>query len=330
MTKILKIFLIFVLSFAALLPLSAQKVRYTISPINAEGVLKEDNVRAQVEYLCNPSLGGRATGSEGGAAAAAWLSSQFQSLGLQPLGGAYMHGFRLSSGMARNVMGLIPGSSSRLVIVMAHFDNIGLLNGSFYPGADSNASGVAALLQLGRMFKRMQECRKTYGASLLLVALDAKEKDLSGSAELWRDLSGGKLVNPVSGTAFSPSDISLVVNLDQLGSTLAPLTPDHPEYLMMLSEPSTGRRSTLSQVNGTQRIGLELAFDYYGSKDFTALFYRRVCDQRIFLENGIPAVMFTSGITFNNNKPADTPDSLDFSVLCKRIRLIFYYLDKVL
>ena len=48
------------------------------------------------------------------------------------------------------------------------------------------------------------------------------------------------------------------------------------------------------------------------------------------MEHGIPAVMFTSGITLLNNKPADTPDSLDYEVLRDRVRLIFYWLNKVL
>ena len=40
--------------------------------------------------------------------------------------------------------------------------------------------------------------------------------------------------------------------------------------------------------------------------------------------------MFTSGITLLNNKPADNPASLDYEVLRDRIRLIFFYLDRVL
>ena len=120
------------------------------------------------------------------------------------------------------------------------------------------------------------------------------------------------------------------MNLDQLGSTLSPVTKGNPDYLMMLSEEASGRRSTLMSAEKTQRIGLELAFDYYGSKDFTKLFYRKISDQKIFLENGVPAVMFTSGITMLNNKPGDTPDTLDYTVLMKRIRLIFYYLERIL
>ena len=98
----------------------------------------------------------------------------------------------------------------------------------------------------------------------------------------------------------------------------------------MLSEESNGRRSALESSNQDRGLGLELAWDYYGSKDFTRLFYRRISDQRVFLENGIPSVMFTSGITLMNNKPQDTPESLDYDVLKDRIRLIFRYLDKVL
>ena len=53
-------------------------------------------------------------------------------------------------------------------------------------------------------------------------------------------------------------------------------------------------------------------------------------DQRIFLEHDIPAVMFTSGITLNNNKVTDTPDTLDYTLMRKRIQLIFYWLEKIL
>ena len=40
--------------------------------------------------------------------------------------------------------------------------------------------------------------------------------------------------------------------------------------------------------------------------------------------------MFTSGITFLNNKPEDTPSSLNYDILTERIRLIFRFLDRVM
>ena len=153
MTKILKLFIISFL--AAAIPAWGQG--YTISPINADAVLKTENIRSNVEYLCSPELGGRATGTPGGRAAASWLEGNFRVLGLQPLGGAWLHGFNTAEGLARNVIGLIPGSATpaRYVILMAHYDNLGYLNGAFYPGADSNASGVAALLEIAGMVTRI-------------------------------------------------------------------------------------------------------------------------------------------------------------------------------
>lgn len=323
MTKIAKIILFCVLSVILPFMAGAQRSGYVISPKNGEVAVNEDFVRESVQFLCSESLGGRATGSHGAARAASWLEDQFRETGLEYVGGAFMQGFRVDGALARNVIGIIRGQSSKVVIVMAHFDNLGVLGGTFFPGADSNASGVAALLQLARMFAYMKECHKTYDASLVFVALDGKEKDQAGAANLWSRICDGRL-------GFGPGDVSLVVNLDQIGSSLSPITKGNPEYLLMLSEESTGRRTILANAEKSQRIGLELGYDYYGSKDFTKLFYRRISDQRVFLENGVPAVMFTSGITMLNNKPGDTPDTLDYPVLMKRIRLIFYYLDKVL
>lgn len=324
MTKIAKIIVFCALLLALPLTARAQRSGYVISARNAETAVSQQYVKDAVSYLCAESLGGRAAGTPGGAAAASWIDLQFRQAGLENVGGTYLYGFRNGAGsLNRNVIGVIPGTTSRVVIVMAHFDNYGQLGETFYPGADSNASGVAALLQIALMFKRMKECHKSYGATLVFVALDAKEKGLAGSADLWARINAGRL-------GFSPNDISLVVNLDQLGSTLSPITKGNPDYLIMLSEESTGYRSTLLSAEKTQRIGLELGFDYYGSKDFTKLFYRSISDQKVFLEHGIPSVMFTSGITMLNNKPGDTPDTLDYPVLMKRIRLIFYYLDKIL
>ena len=331
MTKLAKFFIIIGL-LAGAAGAQAQTVRYSISPMNADMVLNKEHIRSTVDYLTDPAIGGRATGSEGAHKVADWLEGNFRVLGLQPLGGAWLHGFNTSDGLGRNVMGLIPGSSSpaRYVIVMAHYDNLGTLNGTFYPGADANASGVAALLEIAAMVNRMNTCHKIYRHSLILVALDAKEKNQGGAVDLWKLIDSKKLLDPVSGQPVSASQIALVVNLDQIGGTSAPLTDGNERFLMMLSDDAAMHRSSLESANKGKGFGLELGYDYYGSKDFTKLFYRRISDQRIFLEKGIPAVMFTSGITLNNNKPTDNADSLNYDVLKDRIRLIFYWLDKVL
>lgn len=333
MTKIAKIFCFCLVALQAAFPAWGQLRGYVISPRNAESVLRESSVRETVEWLAAPDGGGRAIGTEGGKKAAFWLDGQFREAGLLAPRGTFLHGFLTADGrQGRNVIGVVPGTgtSSRYILVTAHFDNLGILDGTLYPGADSNASGVAALLELARMFVRMHACGKTYADGLILAALDGKEQNLAGASDLVHRLKDGALEDPSSGKVIGLQDIRLVVNLDQLGSSLAPLTKGNPQYLMMLSEAATGYRQSAVTVNQTQHLDLELAWDYYGSKDFTNLFYRRISDQRVFMEQGIPAVMFTSGITLNNNKPWDDAASLDYPVLLRRIRLIFYYLDRIL
>ena len=121
-----------------------------------------------------------------------------------------------------------------------------------------------------------------------------------------------------------------MVNIDQIGSSLSPLKSGREDYMLMLGEDMSYSCSTLLTANSQYNINLDLAFDYYGSKDFTKLFYRKIGDHKIFIENGIPAVLFTSGITMNNNKTYDKPDSLNIKILKKRIWLIFHWLEKII
>ena len=328
--RFISVFLCILLS-ACLLPrpLAAQK-GYVISASNAERVLTEETLRHRVAYLSDSLRAGRQTGTPGSTWAIGWIGQQFQHQGLLPLGGSYYHGVRTRSGrQGHNVLGLLPGSKSSVIIVTAHFDHLGVLSGKLYPGADSNASGVAALLSLSDMFACLQSLGRTFGHSILFVALDAKEHSMAGAETLWKELEAGLLTDPRTGAALRKGDISLVVNIDQVGSTLAPLHKNRPDYLIMLSEASTGRRDLLTLLNDKEGTHLDLGFDYYGSRDFTRLFYRQVSDQKVFLEHGIPAVMFTSGITLNNNKPYDNLSTIDFPVLRRRVQLIFYYLSRI-
>ena len=313
-------------TFAAAQP----QVRF-ISAREAEPVATEAGLRARVEFLTDSLLTGRASGTPGSIHAQAAIAREFAAAGLLPASGTWFHGFRTVSGApAHNVLGFLPGSGDKYVVVAAHFDHIGTLSGSLYPGADSNASGVAALLTLTRMFQKMKELGKTYSHNLVFVALDGKEQSLSGSHHLWNEIAGGLLRDPRTGRTLSPGDIDRMVNIDQVGGTEAPLKSKRPDYLMMLSEADNGRRDALLIANMSPEVSLDVAFDYYGSKDFTRVFYRTISDQKPFLDNGIPSVMFTSGITLRNNKTSDNADSLDYGILRRRVLAMFYYLVRVL
>ena len=304
---------------------------YVISARNAESVVTEKSLRARVEFLTDTLCTGRATGTPGSTWALSGIGRQFAGNGLLPTRDGFFHGFRTLNGKTgHNVVGFLPGSGSRYVVVTAHFDHIGTLQGTLYPGADSNASGVAALTTLAAMFQHLKKLGKTYSPTLIFVALDAKEQSLGGSHHLWNEIAGGLLTDPRTGRTISPKDIDRMVNIDQIGGTEAPLHPSRPDFLMMLCDPANGRRDALMIANMNAGIGLDLGFDYYGSKDFTRVFYRTISDQKPFLDHGIPSVMFTSGITLRNNKVNDDVDSLDYGIFRRRVLAIFHYLVRVL
>ena len=82
----------------------------------------------------------------------------------------------------------------------------------------------------------------------------------------------------------------------------------------------------MKTCNRKYAIDMDLAFNYYDSPDFTRIFYR-LSDQRIFIDNHIPAVLFTSGITMNTNKTWDSPETIDLEIFKRRIFLIYHWIE---
>lgn len=315
-------------------PLSANRpVR--ISPRNAERVVGEESLLRDVEFLSDSICTGRRTGTPGATLAAMWLAMNFENAGLMKMGGSYFQGFPTETGVTgHNVIGFFPAeetfSKKQYIIIGAHYDNLGILQGTLYPGADSNASGVASMLALARMLNHMKSIGKRYHKNVIFIAFDGKFSNMRGAREMSEKLLSGALRNPVSGKMISKDEVDFMVNIDQIGSVLAPLTPGREDYLIMLSGDKSERKSTLSAVNSIYGLSLDLGFTYYGSADFTKLFYKRVSEQKYFISEGIESVMFTSGITLNNNKPYDNAGSIDYRVLRKRTLLIYYWLTRFL
>lgn len=258
---------------------------------------REEVLRAELAFLTDSLQAGRGFGSPGAQSVVFYLLRQLRDAGLR----TSVQSFQAAGRTGHNVVAVTPGRFRRYIIVGARFDGLGMLGGALYPGADANASGTAALLALARALP--EAARGETG--IVFAAFDGHTADLAGSRaflERYRQ-------------EYPPV---LMVNLDLLGSSLAPVRPERPDYLIALG--GEAFRPGLEAANRLTR--LDLHYDYYGSRNFTELFYRRISDQRWFLEAGIPAVMFTSGITGHTNKVTDTPATLDLPLLARRIRLI--------
>ena len=334
MKTISRIFLIYILLSCPLSGLLAQDkgVKMIPSGRNAERVVSAEQLERQVEFLTDTLINGRATGSYGANETAFWIARQFREAGLRQFGESWSRSFNVGSEIGHNVMGFMPGKrqggKEMYVLVTAHYDSHGVIEGTLYPGADSNASGVVAMVNIARMFAKMKDLGRSYGKNLIFVGLDARERNSLGAEALWNDIESGRLKDPGTGETITPAKIHSVVVLDILGSTLSPIHKGKKDYLIMLS--GGNYAYDLQRANENPGLGLDLGFDYYGSEGFTDMFRARVGDQKIFSQEGAFCVVFTSGITMKTNKVEDDYLSLNYEILKKRIFLIFHWLTKVL
>lgn len=150
-----------------------------------------------VRFLADDRQEGRGVGTAGLERAGAYIKEGFARAGLQasfqdfaiPADAPAVLHTNLGGTPTRNVVALIPGTSSKLrgevVIVGAHYDHLGLggfgaldpdSTGRVHNGADDNASGTAALLEIGRALAGRKPAR-----TIVLVAFSGEELGTLGS-----------------------------------------------------------------------------------------------------------------------------------------------------
>ncbi len=333
--KSLKMLIFSVAVFLCHISAHAQNVWVKEHEPARERITKE-RLEWKIGFLTDTLCQGRATGTRGNTEAAFWIHRQFTNAGLLKFGESYAKRVYIRPGLVgHNIMGMIPGSSKRhkdsYIIIGAHYDHLGILDGKMYPGADSNASGIVALTSLADMFSTMKKGGRTYESNLIFVAFDAKEHSLAGSEALWKMIENGMLKDPVNGKTIRKEDIGFMVNIDQIGTTLVPVRETRRDYIIMLGNESLQpiKQEMINITNRFYSLNMDISLDYYGSENFTKVFYR-LSDQRAFVDNKVPAVFFTSGITMNTNKTYDSPSSIDFPILRKRIYLIYHWIDRMI
>lgn len=135
-----------------------------------------------LKTLSSDGFEGRETGTKGGIRTKKYIINQFHSLGVLPLERGYEQPFTFveqnKTYEATNVIGWIKGSEkpNSYIVISAHYDHEGIVNGAIYNGADDNASGVCALFALAEHLKKNPPKH-----SVILAAFDAEELGLRGS-----------------------------------------------------------------------------------------------------------------------------------------------------
>lgn len=243
-----------------------------------------DELRGHVETLAADSFEGREAGRRGGQAAAAYLMTELKRLEVRPAGenGTFVQEFGAGY---RNILAAVPGSDERLkgevIVVGAHYDHVGYGSrensygpfGRIHNGADDNASGTAALLELVESFAASPTKPKR---TVLFAFWDAEEKGLLGS-EHW-----------VSRPTVPLSSVKFAINLDMLGR----LRNETLEVYGVRT--ATGLRRLLSEENA----GTDLALKF----DWT---HREDSDHWTFYKRRIPYLMLHTGLHGEYHRPSD-------------------------
>ncbi len=145
-----------------------------------------------MNYLASDALEGRDTGSEGIEKAASYIEDIFKENNVKPFFTTYKDTLSNFEKPAYNIVGYLPGRDKNLkdefVIVGAHYDHIGIdttaIEDKIANGANDNASGTTAVLELAKYFGRAKSNKR----SMLFVLFSAEEKGLLGSIHLAKRL----------------------------------------------------------------------------------------------------------------------------------------------
>lgn len=186
-----------------------------------------------------------------------------------------------------NVLATLRGSKdpSRIYVVSGHYDSRAsdpLDAVSDAPGADDDASGVAAVMEIARVL-----ATRDVDATIVFAAVAGEEQGLYGAAHLASKLTGvqGMFTNDIVGAA--PAHASHVVRLFAEGVP----TSETPEQAAV-------RRSVGGENDSPSRQLARFAMDLAGTGMTVEVIYRRDRylrggDHIPFLERGFPAARFT-------------------------------------
>lgn len=252
----------------------------------AQDVKKQ--LRSHVDYLTSDALAGRKAGSEGAEAAAAYIEKHFDSTLHLPTRLQYFT-VTLEESSFCNVIARIEGvQPGKYIVIGAHYDHLGTKRGKIYHGADDNASGTAALLEVARSFTR-RNYKPQY--TLLFVAFDAEELGLYGSKAY------------VEKYHLTADNVKAMINMDMVG---------------WLKDGALNIEGT-GTLNGSEEAINRLATKHLlvvETKNFETSRLTGT-DTEPFALQGIPTLSLNTGMKSPYHKPEDTADKIDYKGLAK-------------
>jgi len=239
---------------------------------------------------------------------AQWIARQLKSYGY--------HSF--FQGTYKNVVSVLPGGNGGpLVLIGAHYDSV-----PDSPGADDNASAIAALLACAKAIVHYEK-----DAHVCFVAFNREEDGLMGS---W-DFVTNYL--PKSGLMVRQAHILEMVGYCSHSPGSQNMPPEVPieirdvgDFLGLIGNRRSNAliddilKQSKSYITGLPVLGLKV---YHGLEKYIS--HLRRSDHAPFWKTGIPALMWTDTSEFRNpnyHQWSDTPDTLDYVFLRRVTQLL--------
>ncbi|MDC2731735.1 M28 family metallopeptidase [Bacteroides ovatus] len=311
-------------------------ITFAQSPIErALNTINRSSAEATINFLASDELQGREAGFHGSRVTSEYIVSLLQWMGVSPLAGSYFQPFdayrkeRQKKGRLevhpdsiaklkqevhqklsmRNVLGMIPGKNTKeYVIVGAHFDHLGIdpaLDGDqIYNGADDNASGVSAVLQIARAFLASGQQPER---NVIVAFWDGEEKGLLGSKYFVQ-------------TCPFLSQIKGYLNFDMIGRNNKPQQPKQVVYFYTAAHPVFG--DWLKE--DIRKYGLQLEPDYRAWENPIG-----GSDNGSFAKVGIPIIWYHTDGHPDYHQPSDHADRLNWDKVVEITKASFLNMWKM-
>ncbi|EYF03963.1 M28 family peptidase [Chondromyces apiculatus] len=315
---------LFVAAIALLLLLDQLGVRRLSGADVPPGDPLAPTMRAHVEHLASPALGGRVPGTKGNEDAARYIAQQLETLGVPPLpsvGSYFMPIPTTRSGetLGDNVLGWVPGSdptSTEALLVGAHFDHLGNTEDGLVLGADDNAAAVAVLLAAAPAVRALR-----LSHPVIFAFFNTEEAPWFGLPTQ----GSVRFADAPPREVGALSSLRLAVILDLVGGVVWRSSAD---TLFACGAEKTSGLGAL--VDGTheeglsvRRMGLHLVENLPGYRP------QPVSDYDVFRDRQVPFLFLSSGRTPRYHKPSDLPDTLHYDRMARTARWIASLLASV-
>lgn len=311
-------------------------ITFAQSPIErALNTINRSSAEATINFLASDELQGREAGFHGSRVTSEYIVSLLQWMGVSSLADSYFQPFdayrkeRQKKGRLevhpdsiaklkqevhqkltmRNVLGMIPGKNTKeYVIVGAHFDHLGIdpvLDGDqIYNGADDNASGVSAVLQIARAFLASGQQPER---NVIFAFWDGEEKGLLGSKYFVQ-------------TCPFLSQIKGYLNFDMIGRNNKPQQPKQVVYFYTAAHPVFG--DWLKE--DIRKYGLQLEPDYRAWENPIG-----GSDNGSFAKVGIPIIWYHTDGHPDYHQPSDHADRLNWDKIVEITKASFLNMWKM-